>query len=291
MGYPVRPGTGYIGWCSTGATNVVEPIDSKKAVGFGIGEQPASSFVNWLLQRQDEGLQYLTWLSSLDTVADEDFALSGDLEGNRQPTALAPWWYAFQQNDSSPFIDAGADEVLAFGPIGIREFRDFSIGSQGTSGYNELSKRVGQIAGRDFRAEFVYAFMTRTTGMPIELGFFYPSMYQTTTKGPVFGLMATGLTGPPGLHYTPSGAAGPTSVALSASLTSATAFYKWTVEARTPTMAVYCNDQLAAAVPFVRFGSSGYQLHFGFRAMGNSSLARGLIDRIALKVRRPVGGL
>ena len=58
MGFPVKP-SGFIGWGSTGMTNTAEPLDSKKGTGWGVNEQPASSYFNWIEAKKDEWIQYL----------------------------------------------------------------------------------------------------------------------------------------------------------------------------------------------------------------------------------------
>jgi hypothetical protein len=299
MGYPVRP-TAYLGWCSTGATNVAEPTDLKKARGWGIGEKPASSYLNWIHQTQDAGLQYLDWKSQLDPVVEDDFAYeesaahaTGYIGGT-----FVPKWVLTARGAGIGGTPKITNEINLTSPFFYGWTRDalgvLILETQGGQapnlGLNEAYARVGNLNGRDFKAEFIAydaSVASGQTGTAVQFGFYDASGVATGSSGLLMGFMYTGPSGLPMATWAPSGG-GATSIA------GATRFYqawtKYTIEARSPTMAFYFNDALIGAAPFVQFGASGKMVGFGARIMypagaGTSGLFVG-VDRASLRVRR-----
>lgn len=275
MGGPVRPSS-YIGWGSTGATNVTEPLDSKKAVGWATGEKPGAGYFNWLLQKQDQWIQYLAWLSSLDPIVEEDFI--GD--SLRQPlvnaaTGFAGWYKStgiasLIRSDVS-YLDSG---------LGYVTWTDSA------SGAHEYTTRIGRLRARDFKMEFVIGDAIRGhSGGSVAYGLFHTS--GISGAFPRIGFVSTGASGTLGVQWQPSGAASPTSVALGVAM-SPTALHKLTIENRNPTMAIYYEDVLQTAVPSPgEVGASGIPMDFGLLAYGVSPTGfGGWIDKMYLGVRR-----
>jgi hypothetical protein len=97
----IKP-TGYIQWAST-ATNIAEPLDSKKAVGWAIGEKPSSSYFNWIEGKQDAWIRYLSY----DYIVSDDFVRGGQGDWSAAPsgqvaTGFYPNWRATGQPYFNP---------------------------------------------------------------------------------------------------------------------------------------------------------------------------------------------
>ncbi len=299
MGGPVRP-SGYIGWASSGATNVAEPIDAKKAVGFSPSEKPPSAYFNWLLQKQDAWIQYLAWRTDLKTVVSDDFCV-GDVQmvNSLGSTSMARDWYVFNPNLFSQANNWNG--VLA----GVGYYPQQGNGAVSVlsppSGWNEFRKNVGNPSPRDMRMEFIAALLIQGTGNvdvhSHEMGLMYAH------SGMSGGNMQCGFTWDSIgssiiFKWRPSGF-GATSRALGGIPSSMSGIHKYVAEIRGATNAIYVDDLLVAAVPAPGLlgMATGWHadttlppdLYFGVRVGGQSSgAAHGYIylDFAELQVKK-----
>lgn len=295
MGGPVRP-SGYVGWGSTGMTNSAEPLDSKKGLGWGVSEKPASSYFNWIQQKQDQWIQYLDWKSQLGVVISDDFTYEdgGYLNAGGVTqfagATLHPKWQFVEGGGAYVGIANPLDSTIPLNHPVAGAALGVAIVSAQTSagaaiGQGRMCSRVGNLSGRDFRMEGVLIHLyPGATSSSFEFGFFNPSGVATGINM-MMGFEWTGPSGIIGAGWTPSGATGMTSVALGIV---PTGWQKLTIESRGPTMAFYVQDTMAAAVPAVMFGASGVIPNFGARALSTTGQTGTTvwIDRVELSVRR-----
>jgi hypothetical protein len=275
MGYPVRP-SGYVGWGSTGMTNVTEPTDAKKAVGWAINEAPPSAYFNWIQKSQDESLAYLRWKDSLQPVIVDDF-----IKGANSQTGLAEFWYLFQTG--------GQQWVITETNLDVGGSRDGTIGARecqlAATGYAELLADVGYPGRRDFFMEHIARFRSRpqASNYCFELGLMY-SHAGVSGHNTQLGWVATGITGRLSFCWVPSGKS-PTLYDLGSVPSNASGYHKFTVEGRSPTMAFYIDDALAGAVAMVPVGAQGSDaaIMFGQRIGGQSTAARFVVDAVTLR--------
>lgn len=277
MGYPVRP-SGYMGWGSTGFTNAAEPLDTKKNTGWAIGEKPASSYFNWIQQKQDQWIQYLDWRSRLRPAKYDDFCQGSWNLVAAGPSALAPDWYAY----TPPAVLSNWSQVNP-GP-----------GSAGSiwsafqkSGYAEIQGHIGTPGNRDFRMEHVVALTGRATGaVSFEMGLMIPNEFQGSTGGDMrLGWMTTGATGALFARWVPSGQ-NPTAYNLGGMPSNASGYHRYTVEGRSPTMAFYIDDALKFAAPMVEVDALSAQLNLGVRIGGQSGLFGVQVDLMEFSLAR-----
>ena len=264
MGYPVRP-SGYVGWVSTGGTNIAEPLDAKKASGWSVSEKPQSSYLNWVHQKQDQWIQYLDWRSRLRPAVYDDFVrapAAGILDG---PSSLSPYWFAYVPSALVCFrwthVDPG---YAAAGSL-------WALTSQ--SGYSELLAHVGQPGSRDFRMEHVAACLVRgnASNISYEMGLMYQNNGQS--GGDIYlGWQTTGPTGALFARWKPSGSS-PTAVNLGGMPSNASSYHRFTIEGRSPTMAFYIDDAFQFAAPMVLIDNTPGAFDFGVRIGGQSGAA------------------
>jgi hypothetical protein len=252
-----RP-SGYVGWCSTGATNIAEPTDAKKAVGWSTNEQPPSSYFNWIQQKQDAYIQYLDWKAALTPLVRHDFCY---------PTGVAP--------------GTGFDDFAAFRLDLAQQLNQFAQ-APGVVNLFKNSSGIGNFAARitpgvrDFRMEVVALAQQLGTSGSQQIGF--PDH---------MAIVSTSSTGTWGLHFVPSGGS-PTSVAFSGmtGVGDLVTFKKFVVERHGATMGVFINDSPVAYMPGAPFGYSGVPIDFGTAQQvrtGNNSMH---LDRLAFDIRR-----
>lgn len=266
MGYPVRP-SGYVGWGSTGMTNVAEPTDAKKAAGWSVNEQPPSSYFNWIQSKQDEWLQYLMWRTQLEPIVDTDFneeprpnMQTYDL-GAADSTGLYPLW---QKSATHVYLGGG---IVTLG--------DAAVAGDGASYLAYISKAVAlPEAGQDFVLEAMgsYSGETKTS---FSLGW----------ASGALAFVATGQSGFWGVHCRQSGG-NVTSIGMSHVVSSG--YGRFTLEARGPTMIVALNGAQIYALPrpVIAAGSDNFGV-FMRHASGvawNTCAA----DKLTFKIRRPV---
>lgn len=254
-----RP-SGYIGWCSTGATNVTEPLDSKKAVGWAVNEAPLSSYENWLQQKTDAWLKYFDWMTSLEPVVVDDFVYAT----GHSATGFLPQWfktsggYQIQEDNSA---------------LGVA----FCFNANST-GIFDLSAPVGGgPAGRDFRMEFINKYSDRgNSGAFMEMGILS-----------YLSFMITGPSGNYGLHFRPTGGAA-TSVDLGVDPIT-TVYKKLVIERHGATMIVQIDDVTKATLPGAWPGVTGASaMQFGMRSVNNdvNQFPTQLVDKAGFWVRR-----
>lgn len=314
MGGPVRP-SGYIGWASaTGVTNIVEPTDAQKQMGWAQNQTPPSSYENWLRQMQDQSLSYLRWRMELDVIVRDDFvripfqvmnayaatgfgAVSLGYTGynNIYAVNLQPNWYAFispaatniayqysfqDGSTNLPSVPASAGVISIQAP-------SYAVGPA------EMYARVGTIGSKDFRMEFVVADFGRAAGDAggaVGLGLFYEAS-GLTGPCPQLGFFWTGSSGGAfGARWIPSGAAVPTGINLGVA-SGWSGFHKLCIESRSPTMAFYLDDVVVGAVPAVAVGPIP-RLNFGLQAgaaSGSTNFQWLYLDKAELLVRRGPG--
>ncbi len=287
MGGPVRP-SGFIGWASTGATNVTEPIDAKKAVGWAVNEAPPSSYENWLKQKTDQWIQYLDWRGALSTLVEENFLPVG-LYGftgmtNGGATVLGPW----QLYTPSQVNLVGNNWDVQLSSAAGSNGRNFGLLG---SGYGHILANVGGIAGRGFLMEHVLNFWARpnTTGYSIEAGMMY-NHSGVSGCNPQLGWVTTGRSGMLCAVWVPSGGS-PTLMSFASGYAGNagawSSSHKLTIEARGPTMAFYSNDRLLGAAPAVMVGSiAGVSQQFGVRVGGQSGVLGLYVESMKLKISR-----
>lgn len=283
MGGSVRP-SGYVGWGSSGATNVVEPTDAKKQVGWGVNEQPPSSYFNWIQQKQDQWIQYLGWIGTLSPVVDQDFLVTDTLLVQGASFLPLPWYFAANNG----FQSIGWDPVS----VGIAQ-PDAAMGTpyiahQG-SGIGELRVEVGLLGARDFQMEHLVTlgpnYNFRPSGAYYEMGLIF-NHSGASGMNTQLGWQVTGITGQLFARWVPTGSA-PTLLSLGAiSATGDTGLHKYTIESRGPTMAFYVDGALRGAVPATVVGASGFRLHFGARHGGASQVSYMVVDTARLRVAR-----
>ncbi len=254
-----RP-SGYIGWCSTGATNVAEPTDAKKAVGWAINEQPPSSYFNWIQQKVDAWVQYFAWESALRPVVYDDFSrhLASGFTG------FHPLWTA--ASGSWQFVDpnvAGAMDAQGT----IKCFAD-------TTGIFDFKTRSAGAGNNDWRLEArVYYSDRGGAGTALELGAF-----------DFFGFHATGPSSTWGFQFTPSGKT-PTSFDVGVDPISST-FKKLVAERHGATMAVFVDDVLRVSVAGVAMGYTSFEM--GGKIKQNTALdsITAVVDSFGYWVKR-----
>ena len=243
--------SGYVAWCSTGATNVVEPTDAKKAVGWSVNERPASSYFNWLAQRQDAAISYLLWRNGLDEVLNDAFsyypavAIGADLM-NQAPTALAPNWL-LSPSSVSLGGQVGAEQGIYLAPIG--------------ASYLAYAKSFVDVPQRDFRFEVVGYGIAQNASGYVEIG--WPR---------ALSFMATGASSFWGLCYRPSGRAA-TSIGMSFISSGTYPITRMAVEAKGATMVVEVNGVNIYTFPYLTIGqtnstNSTYEFHVKAQQVG-----------------------
>lgn len=271
MSGPVRP-SGYIGWASaTGATNVAEPTDAQKGIGWAVGQPPPSSYENWLEQKRDRWIQYLSWRTDLRPVVIDDFASPA---GNNGAT-LMPFWFA----------NAPSGSFFKWTPADSYPLQTARAFGAGGTGYAELLADVGYLGTRDFRMDHIVQLSqaNASTGVVFELGLMY--QHSGSSGGDVqMGWLATGNSGLVSACWWPSGAAQATSLSFTALDLK---MHKYTIESRSPTMAFYIDDSLVGAAPTtVVGGPNPNPLAFGTRFGGASGGQFVLVDYVELSTRR-----
>lgn len=288
MGFPVKP-SGYVGWCSTGATNVTEPIDSKKAVGWAGNEAPPSSYVNWIQQKQDQWIQYLDWRSSLTPLVRDDFVVGDTITANGGNGVgfttgyYGPWYY-----ERIVWAHQGG-VVGVLGGVGNYQQPLMGVLYGGNpSGWYEARVNVGNLTTRDMRMEFAAMFLSKDSQSQIswELGIMFA--HSGMSGGNLLcGFMATGSSGNLGFRWVPSGQ-NATSVSLGQIPSGMSGLHKYVSECRGPTNAIYVDDVLVTAVPVPGpIGASGpVDLHFGGRFGVASGVKQLVLDYAELSVKR-----
>lgn len=289
MGYPVRP-SGYVGWGSTGMTNVAEPLDSKKATGWSVNEQPPSSYFNWIQSKQDEWIQYLAWRTSLSPVVQEDFCLPAPWGVNLHPTMWRADWNASGNAGGQGWCGSGGMYYANLAlPGGMRSPPNGYVSNLGgNDGWQQLSKPIGTLGPVDFRMEVIFMEQVRgASGNTVELG-----LFNTTGASAAFPQAAFMWTAPSGVvhfHYHPSGG-GSTAVSLGFnSMTGATGwgFHRYVAESRGATLALYLDDTLVTAVRSPGYFGIPTGVDFGVRmagAAGNNT--KHSIDKLELLLGR-----
>jgi hypothetical protein len=287
MGGPVRP-SGYVGWGTTGLTNVAEPLDSKKQQGWGVNEQPPSSYFNWIQQKQDQWIQYLDWKTQLDNLIADDFFYAHNYNTNGTTgwlgsTNYPQWEYWLEGSGGGvgPVVSNSQNEAPAIGVFATQ-----AQSQQGARlGQARITARVGNLYGRDFRMDaLIRQIGWGATSSSAEIGFFDASGV-ATGNNIMMGFEWTGASGVMSAAWTPSGAASPTSVSLGIA---PSGWQKLSIESRSPTMSFYVNDLCLASAQSVAFGASGIVKTFGVRCISQTGPTGVsiLIDRLDLKIRR-----
>lgn len=280
-----RP-AGYTAWAG-GATNIAEPIDSKKTVGWGINEKPQSSYQNWIENAQDRALDYLRWKAELSVVVSDDFVRATGLGGQSALAFGGPYFSVVLSTNVtsySPPVTVGQTGTIGGGDMGTAIVDG---GGQITVG---LLGPVAAFGLRDFRMEFVSFWNNICTGADFQCGFI-----------DTLAFMSTSATGTIGLHWVPSGGT-PTSYQFSGVTGGAgsvggapgsvfTGFHNFMVERRGPTMIASIDKVTVLAVPGVPFGASGSLMTFGSRirslaGSGQFNSNRIYTDRVELLVAR-----
>jgi hypothetical protein len=288
MGYPVRP-SGYPGWGSTGMTNIAEPTDAKKGYGWGVNEQPPSSYFNWLFQIQDQWIQYLDWRGKLVDVVENNclpigaYGFTGMTAGGA--TTLDEWQHYSPSQVN--LIGNNWDVTLSEHPNAVNGRVWASIGS----GYAHILANVAGVADRGFRMEHILDFETRpiASGYSIEAGLMY-NHSGVSGCNLQLGWVATGRSGQLCAMWTPSGRT-PTSIAFASGYAAGaghgwTKHHKLTIEARGVTMAFYSNDILQAAVGSIPVGAVAGSQMFGVRIGGQSALTKATVNYMKLSTAR-----
>lgn len=290
----VRP-SGYLGWASSGATNVTEPTDAKKALGWSVNESGRSSYFNWILQKQDEWIQYLKWKSEFDTIFDTDFndaphphmwysdgtVITGSKAGE---THYQPLW-----------LKSATGAYGGFGAVTVGLYPDGGGANGSYLAYISNQAPVPQ-PDQDFFLETLCNFLPDGGGTPSTLNTAYVGFGPTT--GPL-SFMATGNSGYWGLRIKQSGNTGVfgiTSIGLSVTQPpSGYSYNRFAVECRGPTMCVFVNQQQVYALKrpvFALFGGAELQ-NFGInvRNYANNFACGVAVDRLTYKVRRGDRGI
>lgn len=248
-----RP-TGYTSWAA-GATNIAEPTDAKKNVGWSVNEQPASSYFNWLSNKVDAWRAYFDWTTSLRPVIEDDFVraiASGGGSGTISPlwSAASGGWLFTEASDA-----AGTMQIV----------------TAGQNGTYDIYSRIGSLTDRDFRMEMLVRTSVR---IPDGTGYlFFGAMGH-------YGFVATGPSSNYGFVYTPSGK-GMTAVDLGVDPQSST-YKKLVAERHGATIGVFIDDILRASIPGVMMGATG--MIFGARAftVNINGAFNNSIDRMGL---------
>lgn len=249
-----RP-TGYTSWAA-GATNVAEPTDAQKNVGWGINQQPPSSYFNWLQNKVDSWRAYFDWTTSLRAVVEDDFVraiASGGGSGT-----ITPMWSAASGTWTLTEITDGAGSLQLFSP-GINP------------GTYDFYTRVGSLGDKDFRLEVIAKIPARvasSTGY-----FFYGAMGH-------YGFVATGPSSNYGFVYTPSGR-GPTSVDLGIDPQGST-YKKLCAERHGPTLGIFVDDVLKASMPGAMMGATAMTFGGRYFSVNVNDAINSSVDRVGL---------
>ena len=249
-----RP-TGYTSWAA-GATNIAEPTDVKKNVGWGINEQPASSYFNWLSNKVDSWRSYFDWATSLRPVVEDDFVraiASGGGSGTISPmwTSASGGWLLTEATDAPGTLQF-------FGALNGGAAVDFYT-------------RIGSLNDRDFRLELITKYVQRVGG---ETGYFF---YGAIGH---YGFAATGPSANYAFLYTPSGR-GTTSIDLGVDPISTT-YKKLVAERHGATLGVFIDDILRASIPGVMMGATAMKLGGQHVSATVLDTVNNSIDRIGL---------
>lgn len=233
---PFRP-TGYTSWAA-GATNIAEPTDAKKTVGWAINEQPPSSYFNWIQQKSDAWRDYLDWITQMEDVIDEswNYAAPDDATANfyLRPSGLKPLWDVSGSYIGAPFYGA------------------LSMGNFDGAGTASHTAFVRKAANRPRSNEDWILDAT-----------FYLTPGYVATNHMIAGFAThlafyvTGTSGYVGLHYRPSGKT-PTAIGMSAgAFANFPSGVKFTVAARGPTMVLERDGVQLYALPYQPLGDTG----------------------------------
>ncbi len=282
-----RP-SGYVAWAST-ATNVAEPTDAKKAAGWAVSEKPASSYFNWLIQKQDQWIQYMSWRLSLDKVIYDDFIYpTGFAFPNGQNPSGFGWkWFCNPSGPMSGSVVHGTSISLGLQPVA--EMPGYvSIVSQ-ASGIAPLVQPV-KVGTRDFRMEMI--------GNIDRISLAGPSAYAQFGFPDFCAFRNTGMSAM-GLQIVPSGGSlgsatmwavtgGPSGLFFASAASGyGQTINKYVLERQGATMVIEVNDVRILSVPAVVFGQSGQNLDFGARLQGvNSGDIRAVVDKLSLELAR-----
>jgi hypothetical protein len=275
---PIRP-SGLPSWASS-ATNIAEPTDAKKAVGWATNEQPPSSYFNWLQEKTGAWIRYLSY----DTVIDDDFVFDPGLvratgtygsSGNRYG-----WGVTAGVSGSGDWFVGGAAGEDAVGTV-------FHTIRNAASGYGRLEKYVSFNASRDIIGEIrlrPYVPSGLNEGY-IQAGFVFPSGLVGGGGQAMF--LATGITQLPvwSFMWSPS-LLGPTSVSLGVTSTPS-AYQRLQFERVGETMTVAING--ASLVSFyagnINFSGARFGVYVDHRE-GAGSFGGVHVDKMKLGVAR-----
>lgn len=269
--------TGYTSW-GISATNIAEPLDSKKIVGWSVNEQPASSYFNWLENKRDQWINYLAWKDKLRPVVDDDFAyqvFGGNAVSYVQPTnVMAPMW---QAGTSGRFWVGGGD-VASGGAIGNVFFAaDFGVGSAANTGNVFIKKLLNGPGNSDFFMDYYFNFNGVSSGGSFEMGYLGFMSFITT-----------GASGTWGLCFKPSGV-NATSIAMGEVAVGtgiSNNYRKFSLLRDGPTMTIRVNDIARISLPATPLDPAAFV--FGAQGTYYANNFSAAIDRISLFVERPL---
>lgn len=270
MGYPVRP-SGYVGWGSTGMTNIAEPTDAQKAYGWATNQQPPSSYFNWIQSKQDEWIQYLAWRTRLDTVVDTDFNDYPDPRIQTHaggPVTGSGYWPMWNKTPTHAY-----GGLLGYVYLGF----DFLAAGNAPSYVAYINKQADLPQyGEDFLLDAMVYYAGGVSRAEMSVGF--PS-YMC--------FVATGESGFFGVRIVPSGAAA-TSIGVSSYTSSG--YTRLTLEGRGATMIVLNNGAQLYAMPKPVFLDFGNQRQFFGMYLKNASGVGGnvtaQIEKLTFKIGR-----
>lgn len=276
----IKP-TGTPDWAYA-ATNLAEPIDAKKAVGWSIGEKPQSSYANWLEAKQSAWIRYLSY----ENIVLDDFCQGGGMTVTPYgtPTGLFPAWAV---TGSGIMILQPASPGPAGVPGGLDGMGVLGIWGTGVSGsiIQQLSKEAGGPGQRDVLLEAIVSMKSRGgSGYFLEIGAQIGSVINS-------GVLTFGTTGPSAnwfLNYgSYNGAPGYTAVDLGVNPYSPTMYQTLIAERKGATLTVEIDGVQRAAIGA---GSSAFanmnNVQFYIRQQNFTGYAAVAIDKVRWGVRR-----
>lgn len=278
MSSSIRP-TGYPEWASS-ATNITEPLDSKKSIGWATNEAPASAYVNWLDEKTTAWIRYLSY----EPVVYDDFVYPtgmGNPPSGFDATMLSQFWDV--KNEVHVEAANNGDGV---GVLGLYRKADFKA-----SGLYAVTKNIGPFinATTDVLVEGRVQIGARNPNHVIQFG-----VLNSDASGTNKHCMAFQTTGPSGSWFFMYGATSATMVDLNfrsdGGVIGRYADY-FVAERRGPTLTVQINGTTKATVASptgLLLGDDTLLkgLLFGARAYGTSGTAIVTFDSLKLGVRR-----
>lgn len=264
---------------ATAATNIAEPLDSKKTVGWGVGEKPASSYFNWLQEKQGAWIRYLSY----DAVIDDDFAFDPGFvrsTGIYGSSGTPHGWGVTNGAGTGGWYAGGQAGEDAVGTV-------FRTMLNSNSGYGRIEKYASFGNGRDMICEIrlrPYVPSGMNNGF-IQAGFLFPTGLVNGGGQAMF--LATGNTGIPlwSFLWSPS-ALGPTSVGLGVTATPS-AYQRLAFErvGNTMTVAIDGASAFAFYAGNINFSGARFGLYVD-HSQGAGIFSAVHLDKIKLGVAR-----